>query len=343
LVKRIRYERVETPLPANVRVLTFHAAKGLEFEAVILMDLDVDITAGGERSLRVQQDEEGHFFIQGNQEMMTLQGRASLLAALQEEQWAEMLSLLYVGMTRAASYLDLVFFEKPTRKKSMAQWVRASGLRWHEVNGKSLRTLKPITPASERPMPLQRPSSKKYQKFSQRHPSEEQEGDLVSLGQLLQGRAARERGVALHTELAQIEWEDVAAQKLKIAESPLSQKLMMPGSPLSRGHAFQMRFFLERWKQQGVTQLELWRERRFAVVKEKELISGVFDRVVIGKNEAETPIIAEIIDFKTGNPKQHAELERLYQPQLKAYRTALQEMLPMLREITTRLVWTEKN
>ncbi|MBM3856713.1 MAG: hypothetical protein FJ390_01970 [Verrucomicrobia bacterium] len=321
-VKRIRHERVETPLPANVRVLTFHAAKGLEFESVILMDLDVDITAGGERSLRVQQNEEGRFFIQGNQEKMAMQGRSSLLSALQEEQWAEMLSLLYVGMTRAASYLDLLFFEKPSRKKTMAQWLRASGLQRHEVVGKSLRLLKPITPALPQQRPIQQPSNESYQKFSQRHPSEEQEGGLVSLGQLLQGRSAREKGTTVHAELAQIEWERTAAHELKLK---------------AEAEVFQKEFFLKRWKERGVIQLELWREKRFAVVKEKEFISGIFDRVVLGQNEEGIPIIAEVIDFKTG--EKNSDQEKLYEPQFKAYRTALQEMLPSLREVVTRLVW----
>ena len=281
-----------------------------------------------------------------------------MLAALQEEQWAEMLSLLYVGMTRAASYLDLLLFEKPTRKKTMAQWLRASGLQVHEAAGSSLRSLKnpfsgldkrEVQPSSERPigpeegqpikkelasevngflkkklpakeiqMPLHRPSIKPHQKLSQRHPSEEQDGGVVSLGQLLQGRAAREKGTALHAQLAEIEWE-------------------VSGSLLSRGEVFQKQFFLERWKERGVTQLELWRERRFVVVKEKELINGIFDRVVIGKNQAGIPMVAEVIDFKTGAPS--SEQEKLYEPQLKAYRGALQEMLPTLKEITTRLVW----
>ena len=322
LIKRIRNERVESPLPANVRVLTFHAAKGLEFESVILIDLDVDITAGGEQGLRLQQDEEGHFFIQGSQETMALQGRSSLLAALQEEQWAEMLSLLYVGMTRAASYLDLLLFEKPSRKKTMAQWLRSSGLQVHEASGQALRSLKKKLPEKETQAPLHRPLIKSYQKLSQRHPSEEREGSIVSLGQMLQGRAARERGTALHAQLAEIEWE-------------------VAGPPLSRGQAFQKQFFLERWKKWDVTQLELWRERRFAIVKEKELISGIFDRVVIGKNAAGIPIIAEVIDFKTGVPS--SEQEKLYEPQLKAYCAALQELLPTLKEITTRLVWAKSN
>ncbi len=313
LMKRIRQERVETPLPATVRVLTFHAAKGLEFEAVILMDLDVDITAGGERGLKVQQDEKGSFFIQSNQELMALQGRSQLLQALQEEQWAEMLSLLYVGMTRAASYLDLLFFEKPTRKKTMAQWLRACNLQHHEMEGKALRLLKPKTPVLPQQLPPLYPCSKAYQKFSQRHPSEEQDGGLVSLKQLLEGSVARERGTALHAELAQIEW---GGEK----------------------EIFKQEFFLEQWKAQGVSQLELWRERHFAVVKEQELIGGVFDRVVIGKNEAGVPIVAQIIDFKMGTPEQQSQLEEIYQPQLNAYQVALQQMLPSLREIITTII-----
>ncbi len=334
LVKRIRHERVETPLPANVRVLTFHAAKGLEFESVILMDLDVDITAGGERSLRVQEDGEGHFFIQGSQETMALQGRSSLLIALQEEQWSEMLSLLYVGMTRASSYLDLIFFEKPSRKKTMAQWLRISGLDKHEAPGKSLRSLKPHTFSKPPTIPTLRPPAAIRHKFSQRHPSEEQEGGLVFLGKLLQGKEARAQGTRLHARLAALEW----------LEEELPFTIMNDGS-----NVFRKEFFLKKWQDQQVTQLELWRERRFSVIKETtakdeipELISGIFDRVIIGKNETGIPIVAEVIDFKMGNPEQHLEMELLYQPQLKAYRIALQELLPSLKEISTRLVWVEE-
>jgi ATP-dependent exoDNAse (exonuclease V) beta subunit len=364
LAKRIRCERVETPLPASVRVLTFHAAKGLEFESVILIDLDVDITAGGEYSLKLQQDEEGHFFIQGSQENMVLQGRSSLLEALQEERWAEMLSLLYVGMTRAASFLDLLLFEKPTRKKTMAQWLRASTLDQHHVVGKSWRTLKPAPSARALPTPPHRPSSEPYQKFSQRHPSEEKEGDLVSLSQLFQGSAARKQGRALHAQLAELEWEVEVKNIWK--------------------DVFQKEVFLERWKKWEVTQLELWRERRFAVphAAREELLVGVFDRVVIGKNGLGIPIVAEIIDFKTGKKrypfsavdnrealpssehptgseeghrfkrelvsevnryKQSTAEESLYQPQLKAYQRALQQLLPSLEEITTRLIWVESD
>lgn len=317
-IKRLRHQRVETPLPTNVRVLTFHAAKGLEFEAVILMDLDVDITAGGERSLRVQQDDAGHFFIQGNQEMMLLQGSHSLLEALQEEQWAEMLSLLYVGMTRAASYLDCLFFEKPSRKKTMAQWLRVSGFHAGESAGQPLRDLKPIVPEASVPRPSYQQPQKTRGFFSQRHPSEEENGGLVSLGELLRNKQSRQQGVEVHAALAEIEW----------LETP---------SPLNEQEIFQKAFFLEQWKESGVTDLELWRERFFAIVKGDQLIKGVFDRVVIGRNAAGSPLIAEIIDFKTGYRKQE-ELEALYQPQLKAYQSALQELLPDLKMITTRIV-----
>ena len=327
-VKRVRQERVETPLPASVRVLTIHAAKGLEFESVILIDLDVDMMTRGEQGLKLQEDEEGHFFIQEGEGTMSLQGRAALSASLQEEQWAEMLSLLYVGMTRAASYLDLLLLEKPSRKKTMAQWLRLSGLEQHEVSGVALHQLKKKISPRVRKTPPYRPSREQYQKLSQRHPSEEQEGGLVSLGQLLRGGAARHRGILLHAQLARVAWEDRACDLgLELTEE--------------QAEIFKKEHFLERWRSWGVTQLELWRERRFAVPHSAkgELLVGVFDRVVIGKNPLGTPLVAEIIDFKTGHRDRSTEHERLYQPQLNAYRRALQQMLPTLEEITTRLLF----
>ena len=52
-VRRVRTERVENPRAAQVRVMTVHGAKGLEFDRVILADLDRGLSAGGRDKVKV--------------------------------------------------------------------------------------------------------------------------------------------------------------------------------------------------------------------------------------------------------------------------------------------------
>jgi ATP-dependent exoDNAse (exonuclease V) beta subunit len=93
-----------------------------------------------------------------------------------------------------------------------------------------------------------------------------------------------------------------------------------------------------------VAQLEVWRERRFAIVIEKELLSGAFDRVVIGLSAEGRPLAAEIIDFKTDAVTTEEEKKKRsqeYASQLEAYCEALKKMLPEVTIIETKLVWSE--
>ena len=344
-VKQARNERVESPLSSGVRVLTIHAAKGLEFESVILVDLDADIFAGHSEALRIQTTDEGKFFIQTNQELMARQGREKFLQTISKEQWEEALSLLYVGMTRAASYLDLVVLGDYKRRstKSMAAWLRAVGLSGHAIEGVSWREMKASSSGKREKQFHEVGESKKSELFFQgvkklrkRSPSQEQESGLISIAQKLQGSAARAHGVATHTRLAEIVWKN---ERLSSAQ----HQLLLRSDELAS--VFEEDYFLKKWSLLGVRRLEVWRERGFAVVldrkKNGELLNGIFDRVVIGYSSNGLPIAAEIIDFKTDqiSSEEKKEREKFYQPQLEAYREALQKMMPALRKIETRLIW----
>ncbi|MFZ4116310.1 MAG: UvrD-helicase domain-containing protein [Chthoniobacterales bacterium] len=400
LVKKAREERVESPLSHGVRVLSMHAAKGLEFESVILMDLDTSIFGGSQNRLRVQTTADGKFFIQNSQELMALQGRENLLKTLQEEQWEEALSLLYVGMTRAICYLDIVIeglvsnstaaandcvapnvipaeagiassstslytaglravapcpssasanlkqsltrkMEGITPKKSMAGWLRATGLKNYYLDGISLQEQRKKN-ISTTLLPSQQSLSfgmnlpKRPPLLLKRPPSEKSQSGLITLAEKFSDRNARARGIAKHAALAEIEWiEDTSCQE--VVELQHNQALW---------EVFQRDHFFSQWKAWGVTRLEVWRERRFAVVHDQELLHGTFDRVVIGFGSTlathHKPVIAEIIDFKT-TPTTLEEKERRllhYHLQLEEYRKALQQLLPTLEQIKTNIIWS---
>jgi ATP-dependent exoDNAse (exonuclease V) beta subunit len=348
LVRRAREERVESPLSHGVRVLSMHAAKGLEFESVILMDLDTSIFGGSQNRLRVQTTAHGNFFIQNSQELMALQGRKNLLETFQEEQWEEALSLLYVAMTRAISYLDMIIvadLEEATPKKSMAGWLRATGFKNCYMDGISLqeqrkKSLSVTLCPAQQPLSFGMTVSQRPPLLLKRSPSEKSQGNLVSLAEQFYDRHARTRGIATHAALSEIEWiKSTSCQEF--SELQHNKEL---------GDVFQRDHFFSQWKQWGVTQLEVWRERRFAVVHHKELLHGAFDRVVIGsgsmvtpheKNLISKPLVAVIIDFKTAPATREEREHRLphYHFQLEEYRKALQELLPTLEQIETKIIW----
>ena len=85
------------------------------------------------------------------------------------------------------------------------------------------------------------------------------------------------------------------------------------------------------------TQAEVWRERAFELVIDGEFCSGVFDRVVLRKDNA------EIIDFKTDRVDDNGLVDALkhHHPQLVLYRRVLTRLTDLREDaITCRLVFT---
>lgn len=351
LVKRAREERIGNRLSLGVRVLSIHASKGLEFQSVILMDLDTSIFGEGYRGLCIQRTDDGRFFIQNNREKSRAilhqarekkeeqADREHVQQILHEEQWEEALSLLYVAMTRAICYLDIVIEEEEEgviSKKSMGAWLRVSELPpVFNHNGLSLQAERKKSVAIHVASTDQRPSFtmmslKRSPSLIKRSPSKEIERGMIELSQKFHNHQALAHGIAQHAFLAQIEWSKDMRLLEKLTEQHNHEELQ---AVFHEGH------FFSKWKKQGIIRLEVWRERRFAVVIKRSLLIGTFDRVVIGLSDH--PVIAQIIDFKT-TPARVEEKElhyNRYQIQLDQYCKALQHLLPSLKEIEKTIVW----
>jgi ATP-dependent helicase/nuclease subunit A len=85
------------------------------------------------------------------------------------------------------------------------------------------------------------------------------------------------------------------------------------------------------------TQAEVWRERAFELVVDGEFCSGVFDRVVLRKDNA------EIIDFKTDRVDDATitDAVKRHKPQLDLYRRVLARLTRIPESsITCQLVFT---
>jgi ATP-dependent exoDNAse (exonuclease V) beta subunit len=122
-VKFIEQERVSDPASANVRVMTIHQAKGLEFDIVVLPELNASLigqaaafvvrrsesTQPADRVCRYVNEKTLRLFPKSIQEMFVMATHRSV---------AESLCLLYVAVTRARHALHMLIDpSKPSEKK----------------------------------------------------------------------------------------------------------------------------------------------------------------------------------------------------------------------------------
>lgn len=122
-VRLVREKRVERPRPAPVRVMTVHQAKGLEFDAVVLVELDQSMTGNPPRCVadvrkigepptgmsRYVKQEQWHFLPQTWQRALERQAASAINEAI---------CLLYVAMTRARHALHMIIL--PASNKAFA-------------------------------------------------------------------------------------------------------------------------------------------------------------------------------------------------------------------------------
>ncbi|XAL98550.1 UvrD-helicase domain-containing protein [Phycisphaeraceae bacterium D3-23] len=112
-VEVVRRARVESPTPAAVRVMTLHAAKGLEFDTVVLPDLHATLSANDHNAL-VMLDRDSPLDAPRRIVRRLKRGKLAAIGleklADREDAWqrGEDLCLLYVGMTRAKHALHLL-------------------------------------------------------------------------------------------------------------------------------------------------------------------------------------------------------------------------------------------
>ncbi|MEM9645568.1 MAG: UvrD-helicase domain-containing protein, partial [Planctomycetota bacterium] len=128
-VRMVRSKGVEQPKAAKIRVMTIHASKGLEFDAVVLPDLDAPLVRPSQTSVmdspsidepprgltRYLNKKKRHFLSRRWQDAFGRQDSADMTEAL---------CLMYVAMTRAKHSLQLVV--QPMTKRDSATKSAAS-------------------------------------------------------------------------------------------------------------------------------------------------------------------------------------------------------------------------
>jgi ATP-dependent exoDNAse (exonuclease V) beta subunit len=347
--------RVDDPRPAPVRVMNIHQSKGLEFDIVLLPELDSRLR-GNNSKLLVGWDDilapatvACRYTSEAEQQLLPERIQEAFQEQLVRES-VEQISLLYVAVTRAKYQLHLVIAPPLAREKTtpatMAGIIRAGlelkskpapgHIAWSSGEPSSHQNIvnenlasPPVsirlTPRSQAPPTtettrLVNPSAIHLQRMGLRERLTRTE------------RSAAERGSLIHAWLSRWSWIDETppddADLLAMARNEFS------GQSNPEGLLAEVKATLEKPGIRDVFtrpagQFDLWRERRFIVETNTGFISGTFDRVVVLRS-GEQVEAARIFDFKTDRLHDEGGVEaraRHYRQQLELYRFALATML----------------
>lgn len=359
----VEAERIEDPTAATVRVMTIHQSKGLEFDIVVLPELDGPVfKGGGQGALPYREDPTGPItrvfpYVSAGLrplfpeiEAAYRQARAAVLR--------DALSTLYVAMTRARHALHLVL--KPDGKSGPGQAVTPAMLvrsalapdtaatagdaafyaagdpRWPErarrpEGGETLPAAVAVLA-----LELRRDASHRSRLLPRRTPSGLEGGPRVDLRQRLRLDTARslERGSVIHAWCQEIGWIEDGL--------PHDERLSLVARRIARGLAAEDAAELvgrfRSWIGAPAISAALGRaaypegarverEIRFIHRDADAIVEGVIDRLVL-RTEGGRVVGAEVLDFKTDavpadDPEEIARRADFYRPQLAAYRAAV--------------------
>ena len=373
LIRRVRTERVENPRAAQVRVMTVHGAKGLEFDRVILADLDRGLSSGGRGKTKIRV-EAGRVEILVSEADAELMGFVDRCDQVKREEFMEALSVLYVGLTRARRDLEVIVGGPRKGENLSLGKILRSQWGWNEdgeegeleigsSKGESFAAAKKVEIPEDRGIGVEVGVAprKSEIRFELESPSSREGGGKVKLAHVIsQGSGkALDRGTRIHAWLSQIEWQEGKEVQTKrwveeapelwrgVEEAEVKKEALEVAQQVEKGMkwVFDKKDWEKRWA--GVKKLEVWREKSFAVVWEKDgkrkVLTGTFDRVVLGRDGKGKAVGAEVVDFKTDRldgEKEKMERSEYYRPQLEAYAEAVSKLTGLDREkVTTRIAW----
>jgi ATP-dependent helicase/nuclease subunit A len=258
LVRIVQERGVEEPGRQNVSVMTIHKSKGLEFDAVILPELDRPWMLKHEQVLTDRRGADGERSAFGPvvavtrypaSEIRALHGGlAELHRHWQERQIGEELCCLYVALTRAVHVLEMIV-PPPKASESKLPLCAAGVLRgalcpvnggapgelaWEVRNGPDEAWAAHIEAEQKRAqgagegaevkLALAAAARVPLGRLRRRTPSSLEGGDMVDMGMIWSagGEGARDRGSLVHAWFEAIEWLDdgLPADEVLLARGP---------------------------------------------------------------------------------------------------------------------------
>ncbi len=325
----------ENPDASAIRVMTVHAAKGLDFDMVVLPDLEgTALASRRDKSvcLHTGEDSEVEWGLElPNREIC--EADETLRSAYEDdlaEDCYENLCRYYVATTRARRGLYLLSTRQSetTKRKDFNRLMHDTLRReedefllgnplWHEEK----RVLS--TPSNPPVMEGFKPATKPGV-LAPDAPSH-QPGLLRDASYIFSGDGSKALGSEVHRILAGVSWleegvpslKDFSPDAARICSSFLATPAASEIFSRPSGECF------------------LWREKAFEVLFEEKWISGAFDRVVLSLDASGVPQSAQIIDFKTDRE----QLGTRHDAQMSRYRRSLGILTGLSEEkISVRLV-----
>ncbi|GDY08958.1 DNA helicase [Planctomycetia bacterium] len=380
-VEFVREERVADPSGDRIRVMTVHQAKGLQFDIVVLPELD-KLIPGQTPSLVAGNADPAEppdavcLYRDSTVQQLLPPELQSLFEQDTERRTHESLCVLYVALTRAihAMYLLIAPHEKePT--KSFAGLLRASladnapappemllfetGDAGWDIGMTDKSTVAPDPSLARRAsVPAQirfaPPLPTPTRGWQRQAPSNHESQPSRRLGELLRTRPvyAFERGTLIHKWFEQIEWLDTGrpanAQLLAAARTlpPMTldpEKLLPEFFAMLEQPAITVALRRDTSAHRELTP-QVLREHPFACRFERTLISGIIDRLELWSS-GDRIVAAEIVDFKTDVIANRPALDArvaIYRSQLESYRRAVSQLFGLEADrITAKLLFVQ--
>ncbi len=384
-IEMVSVTKIEDPSSADVRVMNIHQSKGLQFDIVVLPELDGQLsgltpTVVVGRTSPTSPIESVFRYVPQSVLPLLPERFREMLDVRNQQLQNENLCLLYVAMTRAVHALHLIVAPSRENERSLPK-TYAGLLRAGLHEGKLLNPADkmlyehgdpdwfakmsspaketPTEPAEPKPLRIHlRSSDKPRSRWLERQaPSDLEGGRGVNLSQHFHENSllARTRGSLWHAWLEHVDWLDDPQSALpdesklkRLAGQFLHPRLKLEEEIARFRQAIKqpaIRTAISR-AQYGPMELELHHEYPFAHRQNQILTQGIIDRLVLLKANGET-VAADVLDFKTDHlpkhdPEAFHQRGQFYEPQLEAYREAIQQAFSLNRSaVSARLLFLD--